>query len=325
MEIVEVGSLPPLGIIPEFMYAQVLRPKRYGPPSSAFEIEKIKTPEIAPDEVLVAVKSAGLNYNSVWAALAYPVDMIALMNKRGDSAEKFQILGSDCSGIIYKVGDEVTDLNVGDEIVVQGGWYDKNEMHNLNGGDPTVSKTFRAWGYETNFGAYAQFCKVKGFQCLPKPPHLNWDEAAVYMVSGVTAFRMLHHYAPHIVKSGDVVLVWGGAGGLGSMAIQLVKAAGAIPIAVVNSRSKQKFCDEMGVASLNREDYNHWGPLSPEALTPEKQDIWRNRAKPFFKDLLKLTNGRLPRIVIEHPGESTLPTSIYVCDTEGMVVTCAGT
>ena len=325
MRIVEPGTLPPIGIIPEYMYAQVLRQNRYGEPKNAFQIEEIKIPEIKEDEVLIAVMSAGLNYNSVWAAKAYPLDMIDLMQKRGDSTDDFQILGSDCSGIIYKVGSKVKDVKVGDEIVVQGGWHDKNEEHNLKGGDPTVSRSFRAWGYETNYGSYAQFCIVKDFQCLPKPKHLTWDEAAVYMVSGVTAYRMLNHYSPHTVKKGDVVLIWGASGGLGSMAIQLVKNAGAIPVGVVNSEVKRQFCQNMGALALIRSEYEHWGPLLSEELKPENQHFWRVKAKAFVKDLLKLTEGRYPNIVLEHTGEDTFPTSLYVCDKEGMVVTCAGT
>lgn len=325
MRTVEPGTLPPLGIIPEYMYAQVLRQNRYGAPINAFQIEEIKIPEIKADEVLIAVMSAGLNYNSVWAAKAYPIDMIDLMQKRKESTEDFQILGSDCSGIIYKVGNAVKDVKVGDDIVVQGGWYDKNETHNLKGGDPTILKSFRAWGYETNYGAYAQFCVVKDFQCLPKPKHLDWDEAAVYMASGVTAYRMLMHYTPHIVKHGDVVLVWGAAGGLGSMATQIIKNAGGIPIGVVNSETKKLYCEKMGVPTLIRADYNHWGALLSKDLKPEHQEIWRTLVRPFVKDLLQLTGNRYPKIVLEHSGEDTFATSLYVCDREGMVVTCAGT
>ena len=325
MRIVEPGTLPPIGVIPEYMYAQVLRQNRYGEPINAFHIEEIKIPQINEDEVLVAVMSAGLNYNSVWAAKAYPLDMIDLMQKRGDSTADFQIPGSDCSGIVYKVGAAVRDVQIGDEIVVQGGWYDIKEEHNLKGGDPTVSRSFRAWGYETNYGSYAQFCVVKDFQCLPKPKHLSWDEAAVYMVSGVTAYRMLNHYAPHNVKPHDIVLIWGASGGLGSMAIQLVKHAGAIPIGVVNSEAKRLFCQNMGALALIRSKYDHWGPLLSEDLKPENQEIWRGKVKPFVSDLLKLTGGRFPNIVLEHTGEETFATSLYVCNKEGMVVTCAGT
>jgi crotonyl-CoA carboxylase/reductase len=325
MEIVPIGKLPELGTVPQMMFAQTLRNTRFGEPIHAIQPETVPVPEINDDEVLIAVMAAGLNYNSVWAALAYPVDMMQLAQQRKESDLPYYILGSDCAGIVYKKGKNVRNVNIGDEVVIQGGWYDEQDAYVLAGGDPTISKSFRAWGYETNFGSYAQFCKVKHFQCLPKPKHISWAAAAVYMVSGVTAYRMLHHYAPHQIKNNDVVLIWGGSGGLGSMAIQLVKAAGGIPVAVVSSENKKHFCEQLGALVLNRSQYQHWGELSPADVLPENQDIWRNAVKPFYKDLLQLTNGRLPRIVIEHPGASTFPTSLYVCDKDGMVITCAGT
>src|SRR6516164_3203027 len=104
MQTIEIGTLPPLGELPEYMYAQTLRQNRYNIPSKAFEIEKIKVPDIKDDEVLVAVMAAGLNYNSVWAATGYPMDMIQLMQLRKETDDDFQIIGSDCSGIVYKVG-----------------------------------------------------------------------------------------------------------------------------------------------------------------------------------------------------------------------------
>ena len=325
MELVPIGQLPEIGVIPKFMFAQTLRADRFGMPISAYQQEVVPVPEIGDDEVLIGVMAAGLNFNSVWAALAYPIDMLQLMQQRNENDLPYFISGSDCAGIVFKKGKNVTNVSIGDEVVVQGGWYDEQELFIRNGGDPTIGKSFRAWGYETNFGSYAQFCKVKHFQCLPKPKHLHWDEAAVYMVSGVTAYRMLHHYIPHNLQQNDVVLIWGGSGGLGSMAIQLVKAAGAFPVAVINNNSKVAFCEELGAVVLNRSNYTHWGEISGEQVLPETQEIWRNAAKPFLKDLLNLTNGRLPKIVIEHPGANTFPTSLYVCDKNGMVITCAGT
>lgn len=324
-EIYEIGQLPPPGIVPKYMYAQVLRQNRYGEPINAFSIEKVEIPAIADDEVLVAVKAAGLNYNSVWAARGYPLDMIRLMKLRRETNVDFHIIGSDCSGIVYKKGALVKNVEIGDEVVIQPAWYDPEDPWIKNGGDTTISKTSRAWGYETNWGSFAQFCKVRYFQCLPKPIHLYWDQAAVYMLSGPTVYRMLFHYAPNIVTEGDVVLIWGGAGGLGSMAIQLVKLAGGIPVAVVNSEEKKKFCEEMGALAINRSEFSHWGGLTSEMLKPENQLDWGLQAKKFMKKITHLTGGKLPNIVLEHPGENTWPTSVYVCNRDGMIVTCAGT
>src|SRR5688572_2100472 len=83
-ESVPVGELPPLGVVPKKMYAQLIRPERYGDPTKAFQEELIDVPELKPDEVLVAVMAAGVNYNNVWAAMGYPVDVIGARNKKGE-------------------------------------------------------------------------------------------------------------------------------------------------------------------------------------------------------------------------------------------------
>ncbi len=325
MEIVELGVLPPLGIVPEYMYAQVIRQERYGRSDKAFVIEKIKIPDVGPDEVLIAVMAAGLNYNSVWAANGYPLDTIQLIQMRNGSDLDFQVAGSDCSGIVYKIGSNVTNVAVGDEIVIAPGWYEPEDPWVKEGGDVEAAPTARAWGYETNWGSFAQFCKAKAFQCFPKPPHLSWEQAAVYMLSSATAYRMLFSFIPHNVKKDDVVLIWGGAGGLGSIAIQMALMAEAVPVAVVSSEEKKKYCESLGAKVIDRSDFTHWGCLTSELMEPGNQYQWKNEAKRFMKKITTLTGGKLPRVVLEHPGEATLPTSLFVCERDGMVVTCAGT
>jgi crotonyl-CoA carboxylase/reductase len=325
-EIVPIGTLPPLGVVPKKMYASVIRPERYGEPKDAFQIEQIDIPELKPDEVLVAVMAAGVNYNNVWAALGYPVDVIGARNKKGEP-ERFHIGGSDASGIVYKVGSDVKNLKVGDEVVIHCGMWDRDDPWVKAGKDPMLAPSQLIWGYETNWGSFAQFTKVQEHQCLPKPNHLSWEEAAAYMLVGATAYRMLHHWKPNDVKKDDVVLVWGGAGGLGVMAIQIAKAAGAKPIAVVSSEDKRELCMKLGaVGVINRNQFNHWGALTSDINKPEVFAQWTKAAREFGKAIWDIVGkGNNPQIVFEHPGESTIPTSMFVCETGGMVVICAGT
>jgi crotonyl-CoA carboxylase/reductase len=188
------------------------------------------------------------------------------------------------------------------------------------------SSTYRIWGYETNWGSFAQFTKVQGQQCMPKPPHLTWEGAAAYTLVAATAWRMLHGWGENAVKAGDVVLVWGGAGGLGSMAIQIVKEAGATPVAVVSGEDKFDYCMRLGAKGcINRKDFDHWGML-PHWTDDEAFAEWSKGARKFGAAIWDvLGEKRAPTIVFEHPGETTIPTSIFVCDTGGMVVVCAGT
>lgn len=60
---------------------------RYGDPAAAFRHEVVPAPEIGPEEVLVAVMAAGINYNNAWAARGYPVDQIAVRQKAGETED----------------------------------------------------------------------------------------------------------------------------------------------------------------------------------------------------------------------------------------------
>lgn len=328
VDIVPIGSLPPLGEVPRRMYAQLIRPERFGEPEKAFQEEIVDVPQAGPDEVLVAVLAAGVNYNNVWAALGYPVDVIAARQKKGAPPEEnFHIGGSDASGIVYQVGAQVKDLKVGDEVVIHCGTWDAKDPWVLAGKDPMFAPSQLIWGYETNWGSFAQFTRVQAHQCLKRPSHLSWEESAAYMLVGATAYRMLHHWEPNSVKKDDVVLIWGGAGGLGAMAIQIVKAAGAMPIAVVSSDDKIEYCEKLGAAGvINRKRFEHWGAFDSEINKPEVFMQWTKSARGFGKAIWEIAGkGRNPQIVFEHPGETTIPTSIFVCETGGMVVICAGT
>jgi crotonyl-CoA carboxylase/reductase len=324
-DLYEIGQVPPVGHVPREMYAQVIRPDRFGQPRTAFQVEKVPVPEIAPDEVLVSVMAAGVNYNNVWAALGVPIDVVKVHAKGGDTTG-FHIGGSDASGVVYKVGSDVKHLKVGDEVVVHCGTWDRNDPSVKAGHDPMFAPSFQIWGYETNWGSFAQFTKVQAHQCLPKAKHLTWEAAAAYMLVGATAYRMLMAWPPHTVKKDDVVLIWGGSGGLGSMAIQIAKAQGAIPIAVVSGEDKFAFCQKLGAKGcINRKKFDHWGML-PHWKDSAAYDKWAAGARAFGKAIWDvLGERRSPRIVFEHPGEDTVPTSIFVCDTGGMVVICAGT
>ncbi len=326
-----LGEQPPLGVIPEKMHAWLIRPERFGTPMQAFQQEVVDIPAIADDEVLVYVMAAGINYNNVWAGLGVPVDVIGARNKafaKGEQGEPepFHIGGSDASGIVYKVGKDVTNVKVGDEVVIHCGQYSRNCEWVKSGGDPMYSPTFRIWGYESNWGSFAQFTKVQAQQCMPKPHHMTWEEASAYTLVAATAWRMLHGWGANAVKKGDVVLIWGGAGGLGSMAIQIAKAAGARSVAVVSGEDKFDFCKKLGAEGcINRNDFDHWGML-PHWKDKAGYAKWMQGVRGFGAKIWEvLGEKRAPNIVFEHPGETTIPSSIFVCDTGGMVVVCAGT
>src|SRR5204863_9568173 len=113
---------------------------------------------------------------------------------------------------------------------------------------------------------------------------------------------------PHTVQPGDVVLVWGGSGGLGSLAIQLVTNAGGRAVAVVSSDDRADYCRSLGAAgAVNRKDFDHWGV--PPAWDSADWKAWFEGAKAFGKAIWDVLGERAnPRIVFEHPGQDTIPT-----------------
>lgn len=324
-DLYDLAEAPPLGHVPPRMHSMTVRQERFGEPKTAFAREVVETPEIGPREVLVYVMAAGINYNNVWAALGVPVDVIKARAAGGDTTG-FHIGGSDASGIVYAAGAEVTNVKVGDEVVIHCGAWDPEAPDVKAADDPMFAPSFRIWGYETNWGSFAQFTKVWAHQCMPKAKHLSWEAAAAPTLVGSTAYRMLTNWSPHAVRPDDVVLIWGGAGGLGTMATQLVRVMGGIPITVVSSEAKGEYTKKLGAKGyINRKDFDHWGML-PHWTDDAKFNEWTKGARAFGKALWdQIGERRNPRIVFEHPGEDTIPTSIFVVDNGGMVVICAGT
>ena len=325
MELCDLGERPPLGEVPEKMHAFAVRQDRFGEPRDAWQRDVVSTPSIQAHEVLVYVMATGINYNNVWAALGQPIDVIAERQKNLGETEDFHAGGSDCSGIVWAVGDQVTNVKPGDEVVVHSGWWLPDDPWVLSGRDPMLAESTRIWGYQTNYGSYCQFARAQAHQCVAKPARLSWEEAGCYLLCASTSYRMLMGWSGNTVEKGDAVLVWGAAGGIGSMALEIVRAKGGRAVAVVSDDAKRQFCLDHGAAGvINRNDFDHWGQM-PDTDDPAYGG-WAKGARAFGKAIWEALGEKVsPRIVFEHPGETTMPTSVFVCATGGMVVICAGT
>jgi len=318
-EIYNIGEMPPLGYVPNKMHAWVIRKDRHGNPMQSFKEEEFPVPEIGPNEVLIFVMAAGVNYNGVWAGLGVPVSVLDMTKK------DYHIAGSDASGIVWKVGSDVKKWKVGDEVIIHGMQWDHEDAE-VNGGEPMISKTQKVYGYETADGSFAQFTAVQAHQVLRKPPQLSWEESGCYMLTLATAYRMLFGHAPHELKPGEYILIWGASGGLGSMAIQLAKTVGAKPIGIISDNPKSDFIKELGaIGVLNRKDFNCWGE-HPDIDDTDAYNNYMKEVRKFGKAIWEFTGkGKNVDMVFEHPGETTVPVSCFVVKPGGMVVICAGT
>ena len=317
-DLYEIGEIPPLGYVPEKMYAWAIRRDRHGEPDKSFQAEVVDTPKLDSHEVLIFVMAAGVNYNGVWAGLGIPISPFDV--HKAD----YHVAGSDASGIIWAIGDKVKRWKVGDEVVVHCN-QDDGDDEECNGGDPMFSDSQRIWGYETPDGSFAQFTRVQAQQVMRRPNHLTWEQSACYTLTLATAYRMLFGHRPHTLKPGQNVLVWGASGGLGSFAIQLINTAGANAIGVISDEDKRQFVLDLGAKGvINRKDFNCWGQM-PTVNTPEYKE-WFSEVRKFGKVIWETTGkGNNVDMVFEHPGEATFPASTFVCKKGGMVVICAGT
>ena len=317
-DLYEVGEIPPLGHVPKHMYAWVIRRERHGEPETAMQQEVVETPELDSHDVLIMVMASGVNYNGVWAGLGKPMSVFDM------HGAEYHIAGSDAAGIVWAVGSKVKRWKVGDEVVVHCN-QDDGDDEECNGGDPMFSTSQRIWGYETPDGAFAQFTRVQDRQLMPRPQHLTWEESGCYTLVHATAYRMLFGHRPHILRPGQNVLVWGASGGLGSMAIQIIAAAGANAIGVISDPDKEEFVKQLGaMGTINRKNFNCWGQLP--TVGSDEFKTWMSEAKKFGKAIFEYTGkGNEVDFVFEHPGESTFPVSCLVAKRGGMVVFCAGT
>ncbi len=251
----------------------------------------VPEPEISPNEVLINIKASGCNYNDVWARRGLP----------GVSIIMPHISGSDAAGEIVSVGGEVSNVKVGDEVVVFSS-LSCGMCEACARGDVFFCRQFKIWGFQTGplDGAHAEYGKVPAVNVVPKPKGLTWEQAASMPLVLFTTWRMLVSRAR--IRPGDFVLVWGAAGGLGTMAIQICKLFSAKAIAVANSDDKLEAAHQLGAAHV---------------VNRSKQDV--------AEEVKRITERRGVDIVFEHTGEATWETSVRSLRWGGTIVVCGAT
>ena len=282
----------------------------------SLHIGQVAMPELAPDEVVVAVMASSINFNSVWTAVFEPVPTFVFLHQRSRDGRwgarhdlPYHVIGSDASGVVVRTGSAVRHWTPGDRVVVFPGVIDPGDPASQD--DALLAAEPLAWGYETNFGGMAEFTVVKANQLIRKPECLTWEEAAANTLCAGTAYRMLVGSHGSRMKQGDVVLIWGATGGLGGYAVQLVRNGGGIPVCVVGSEEK---------ATLVREALGAEYVINRSALVPDglrDPATWRT----IGGEIRRLT-GRMPDIVVDYLGRETFTASVWLAARGGSVVTC---
>ncbi len=179
--------------------------KKYGGPN-VLEFVDFEKPSIKNDHVLVKIKAASINQADAYIMQGKPFP-IRFMT--GLFKPKFQIKGSDISGVIEEVGSNIVDFNVGDEVFGQ-------LVLNQNGG-------------------YAEYALMNPKQLVKKSSNVTFSEAAAVPMAGLTALQGARLGG---VTKDSKVLIYGASGGVGTFAIQVCKSMGAHVTAVVSTRNK---------------------------------------------------------------------------------------
>lgn len=252
------------------------------------EFTDVPDPKINFNQVLVEVRACALNHLDVWVRNGMPGIKIPLPH----------ILGNDVAGVVREVGQLVTWVKVGDEVLIQPGVSCGHCAACLAGRD-NMCDEYDIIGYRRD-GGYAELVAVPGVNVIPKPKNLSWPEAAALPLVTLTAWHMLVKRAN--VQPGEDVLVHAAGSGVGSLGIQIAKLHGARVIATAGSEDKLEKARELGAD----ETVNY------------SSDDWPKQVK-------RLTGGRGVDIVFEHTGEATWPGSILSLKKGGRLVTCGAT
>src|SRR5215208_6633416 len=182
----------------------------FGDPN-LFEERDVERPEPGPGEVLVHIFASSVNL----------VDTKFRADGGSAGLEPPVILGADISGVVEEVGPGVMDLAPGDEV-----YY-----------------TPEIIGPNSN-GAYAEYHVAPASIVAKKPASLSHEEAAAVPLAGGTAYEAIVRRLA--VRIGETVLIHGGAGGVGSFAVQIAKTSGARVLASAGSHN-QDTLKELGV------------------------------------------------------------------------------
>jgi NADPH:quinone reductase-like Zn-dependent oxidoreductase len=240
-------------------------------------------PVPGPDQVVVRLHAAGLNRLDLFVREGIPTLKLALPH----------VLGADGAGHIAAVGSDVTELEVGDRVVLNPGISCGRCEYCLRGEDSLCAE-FKILG-EHLPGTYAEQVAVPARNALKIPTDLGFEAAAAAPLVFGTAWRMLVTRAG--VRPGEDVLILGAGSGLSTAAIQIAKLAGCTVF--VTSSSDEKLAKAKALGA----------------------DVVVNyKSMPWSKAVWELTGRRGVDVIVDHVGEATFKDSVRSLRKGGRVI-----
>ncbi|CAM3510906.1 zinc-binding dehydrogenase [Hydrogenibacillus schlegelii] len=237
----------------------------------------VPLPEPGPGEVRVRLRASALNHRDLY-----------FLEGRSKAAPG-AILGSDGAGVVEAIGDGVTGVRVGDEVLIVPslGWPAKSDA---------PPEGFRILGVPDP-GTLAEAIVVPAEGVVPKPPYLSWEEAAALPLSSLTAYRAVVTRAA--VRAGETVLIPGIGGAVAQSALLIARALGARVFATSRSPEKAERARALGAERVF------------------------DTAGDFAEAARAATGGRGVDVVVETVGGVTFGTSLRALRRGGRLVTFA--
>ncbi|MHB2025872.1 MAG: zinc-binding dehydrogenase [Elusimicrobiota bacterium] len=261
---------------------------RFGGPD-VLESAQVPDPKPGPGEVLLKIRACALNHLDIWVRTGIPSYKIALPH----------ILGCDVAGEVVAAGANVAPQNIKGKFMVSPGRSCRHCEPCLSGVDNRC-REYGVIGAHGGPGGYAEYLAVPEDYLLPIPEGMNFEQAASFPLTFLTAWHMLVTWGK--CGPGQRVLILGAGSGVGVAAVQVAKLSGAFVIAASTSEDKLRKAKDLG---------------ADEGIALTGQD--------FSKDVRKLTDGDMADIVVEHVGPATFESAIKSLRPGGRLVTCGAT
>jgi NADPH:quinone reductase-like Zn-dependent oxidoreductase len=236
------------------------------------------TPSVASDEVLVQVGACGINNTDIWVREgAYgSTDDPNEVASFGNSPIQFPIIqGADIVGVIVACGSDVSSSRLGERVMVDFGIY-------AGPGDDVPSHDYIGSGRP---GGFAEYVSVPAENADVVETPLSDTELATFCCAYITGEHMLRRAR---VSAGERVLVTGASGGVGSGVIQLCRARGAIPYAVVGAGKEEAVKSIGAEGTITRGEGNLIGAVSKVTEEVPIDVVVDTVSGPMLPDLIEI-------------------------------------
>ena len=256
--------------------------------TNVLRLEEMPIPEPGHGQIRIRTIRGAMNHLDLWVrkgvpGFKFPLPMIPM---------------SDVAGLVDAVGPGVESPAVGTRVVLYPGRSCGVCRLCLEGDDPLC----RYYGIrgESFDGGAAEYVVVDATEAVQLPDNLDWDTAAAFGLTFLTAYRMV--FTRGRIQSGEWVLVHAAGSGVSSAAIQFAKMAGARIIATAGTPEKVERAEAFGL-----------------------ERVINYRETDFAKEVRSITGGRGVDLIIDHVGKDTFAGNMKSLAKGGRLVMCGNT